>query len=356
VSTRAVPSLPSLAGLRSNASVRLAAEIAVVVAVVLVLSALLLVIGGASPGDAFRGILDGSLGNRGVLGETLIRFAPLALIAAALVPSLRAGLFNIGAPGQIAVGGLAAGLVSIELAGLPRPLLIVTAAVAATLAAVVWGLAPALLRARLGINEILTTLVFNFLAAGLLAYLLGGPLQGTSANLPQSKPLPEASSIPLLLEGTRAHIGVLVSLAAVVALVFYRGTRSGYRLRLFSVSPRLAVQAGTSEPRLIVGSMCLGAAGAGLAGWMQVAGVDHLVYATVADPIGYAGLFVALLGAMSPVGIVVAAFCFGALLQGGNSLQLAAGVSPEVTDAIVGLVLLAVAALAGHRVRTRGTG
>jgi simple sugar transport system permease protein len=330
-------------------------ELAVVVAAVVGLSALLLVLGGANPGDAYSGIVEGSLGGRGVLGETLIRFAPLAVIAAALVPSLRAGLFNIGAPGQIGMGGLAAGLVGLHLDGLPRGLLLTAAAIAAVGAAVLWGLIPALLRARMDVNEILSTLIFNFLAFGLLSYLLSGPLRAETANLAQSDTLPAEASLPILLSGTRAHIGLLVGLAALAALAFYRGTRSGYRLRVFSVSPALAVQAGTSESRVIVSSMCLGAAGAGLAGWMQVAGVDHLVYATVADPIGYMGLFVALLGGLTAVGIAIAAFAFAALLQGGNSLQLGAGVSPEITEALIGLILLAVAALAGYRLRAGAT-
>lgn len=318
-----------------------------VILAVLGLTAALVAIGGASPSTAAHGLINQSLGTENGVGETLLRFAPLALIAATLTPSLRAGLFNIGAPGQLGMGALAAGMVGVHLHALPGPELVIAAAFAAALAGFLWGLAPALMRSVMGINEILSTLVFNFLAAGLLSYLLGGPLQGQGANLAQSDTLPAKANLPIILPGTRAHIGVIVAVAAVIALGAYGSTPSGYRLRLLSASRGLGEQAGVSERRTIFSTMLIGAAGAGLAGWMQVLGVDHLVYATAADPVGYSGLFVALIGGLTARGILVAAFLLGALLQGGNSLQIGAGVSPEITNAVVGMVVLAVAALGG---------
>jgi simple sugar transport system permease protein len=134
----------------------------------------------------------------------------------------------------------------------------------------------------------------------------------------------------------------------VIALALYARTPSGYRLRLFSAAPRLAAQAGTSERRLVMSTILIGAGAAGLAGWMQVNGVDHVVYANVADSIAYTGLFVALLGVMRPVGIVLAAFFLAALLQGGDAVQVGVGVSPEVIAALIGLILLAVALLSAR--------
>ena len=335
--------------------IRLAGELVVISALVVGASAVLLVIGGADPYEAYSQLVDGAFGTRRAVGETLIRFAPLAIIAVGLTPSLRAGLFNIGAPGQIAAGALAATMVSLHLDALPTALLLVTAAISAAAAGAAWGLIPALLKARLSVNEILSTLVFNFLAFGLMSYLLTGPLQPETANIAQSEPLPDQTFIPLLLSDTRAHIGVLLALAAVAALAYYQATPAGYRLSLYSHSPSLAAQSGASPRRLIVTTMCLGAAAAGLAGWMQVAGVDHRLYATVAGPIGYTGLFVALLGGLRPLGILVASFFFAALLTGGESLQVGAGVSPEIIDALIGLILLAVAAHTGFRMRARLT-
>lgn len=347
------PAVERLQGL--DRRVRLAVELLVIAAAVVAAGAALLVLGGADPYESYSQLADGAFGSSRALGETLIRFAPLAIIAVGLAPSLRAGLFNIGAPGQIAAGALAATLVSLHLDALPTALLLFVAALSAAAAGAACGLVPALLKARLSVNEILSTLVFNFLAFGLLSYLLTGPMQPETANIAQSDPLPEQAVIPLLLSDTRAHIGVLVALVAVAALAYYQATPAGYRLSLYSHSPSLAAQSGATPARLIVVTICLGAATAGLAGWMQVAGVDHRLYATVAGPIGYTALFVALLGGLRPLGILVVSFFFAALLRGGESLQVGAGVSPEIIDALIGLILLAVAAHAGFRMRGRLT-
>ena len=179
-------------------------------------------------------------------------------------------------------------------------------------------------------------------------------MQPESANIAQSDPLPEDSFLPLLLSDTRAHIGVFVALVAIAALAgFFERTPAGYRLSLYSGSPSLALQAGAKPSGMIVSTMCLGAAAAGVAGWMQVAGVDHRLYETVAGPIGYTALFVALLGGLRPLGILVASLFFAALLQGGDSLQVGADVSPEIIDALIGLILLAVAAHTGFRLKGR---
>jgi general nucleoside transport system permease protein len=338
---------------RVDRRVRLAAELAGMAVAIVLAGALLLAIGGADPYESYSQLIDGAFGSSRALGETLIRFAPLAIIAIGLTPSLRAGLFNIGAPGQIAAGALAATMVGLHLDALPTALLLVVAATCAAVAGAAWGLIPALLKARLNVNEILSTLVFNFLAFGLLSYLLTGPLQPETANIAQSDPLPDQAQLPLLLSDTRAHIGVLVALVAVAALAYYQATPAGYRLNLYSHSPSLARQSGASPAKLIVVTMCLGAAAAGLAGWMQVAGVDHRLYATVAAPIGYTALFVALLGGLRPLGILVVSFFFAALLSGGDSLQVGAGVSPEIIDALIGLLLLAAAVHMAFRIRGR---
>jgi simple sugar transport system permease protein len=336
-----------------DSRVRLALEVVAIAATIVAFGALLLALGGAAPYEAYDQLIQGAFGSSRAVGETLIRFAPLAIIAAGLTPSLRAGLFNIGAPGQIGAGAFAATMVGLHLGGLPTPLLLTVAAIAAALVGAIWGLIPAVLRAKLNVNEILSTLVFNFIAFGLLSYLLTGPLQAEMANIAQSDPLPDDSFIPLLISDTRAHLGVLIAVIAILALAYYQRTPAGYRLTLYSDSPSLATQAGASPTGLIVATMCLGSAAAGLAGWMQVAGVDHRLYATVAGPIGYTALFVALLGYLRPAGILITAFFFAALLRGGESLQVGAGVSPEIINALIGLILLAVATHTGFRMRGR---
>ena len=323
---------------------RSAMSLLVAVLVVVVLTTGLFAVGQADPLDAYAAMFDGAFGSWQRFGETLIRFIPIALIALGIAPSLRVGLFNIGAPGQIAMGALLATLVSLYLAGMPTWLLLPCALIASAAGGMACAYLPAVLRARMNVNEILSTLVFNFLAILLLQYLLTGPLRGYQANLPQSDPLPAAAILPVIADGSRAHWGILLVILAAVILVMIERNRIGYRLRLFGANPRLAHQAGVSHVRTIVWTMCAGGALAGVAGWLQVAGVDHRLYDTVAGPIGYTGLFAALLGGLRPVGIVCASFLFAVILRGGEALQIGANVSPEIISALVGLILLVLAA------------
>jgi ABC-type uncharacterized transport system permease subunit len=309
----------------------------------LVFGSLLFVVGGVAPVDGLRALFDGSLGSTPVLGETLIRATPIALVAIGLIPSLRAGLFNIGSPGQIGIGALLATMVSLHTGSLPGPITWVLAAVAGALGGAAWALGPGLLKAFLGINEILTTLVFNFLAVYLLGYLFAGPLQGKGANLAQSDAIPETTWLPMVLSDTRAHLGILLPLVAGAIALIYLGSASGYRLDVFGANRHLARHGGVSERTVVVDTMVVAGAAAGIAGWTQVAGVDHRLYATVADPIGYFGFFAAILALMMPILALVAAFGLGALLQGGGSLQISVGIAPEVIDALIGLVLYLVA-------------
>jgi general nucleoside transport system permease protein len=321
-------------------------------ALISVLLALALIVGlfeavGIDPLAAASVMWKSTFGSLRTFGEGLIRATPLLMISATLLPSLRAGLYNIGAPGQLGAGALATTLVALGMPSAPSVIVIPLCAVAAFLAGAATAFIPGLLKARWRVNEIVSTLAMNFIVVAILGYLLNGPLQSDFANLPQSPSLPHNSALPLLIPGTRAHIGLLVALAFIPALLAIDRSLIGYRLRLFSVNPTLAKRAGVDAKAYILWLMTFGGAGAGLAGWMQVAAIDHRLYPTVASPIGYAGLFVALLGALHPLGCVIAAFFLGALLYGGAALQVGAGVSPEIIQVFLGLILFIYASRPG---------
>ena len=285
--------------------------------VIAVFGSTLLLMGQSDPSSVVPVMYKGIFGSKTAFAETLLRFLPLVIVALGLAPSLRVGLFNIGAPGQIAMGGLCATLVALYLP-LPGLIAIPLCGIVAAAGGALSAWLPGVLRARLKVNEILSTLVFNFLIFLFLQYLLTGPMQGLRANLPQSDPWPEATWLPTLIAGTRANLGfILIPVVFLAAVVFNAGS-VGYRLRLLGASPSLALQGGISERRMIVGTMCLAGAAAGIAGWLQTAGVDHRLYATIAAPIGYTGLFAALVGRLSPTGILASSFLFAALLRGGR--------------------------------------
>lgn len=317
--------------------------------------AVLLASVGVDPLLAGQALWNGAFGTTRSVGETLIRATPLLLIALTLTPSLRAGLYNIGAPGQLAFGALAATVIALQGAALPAAVLVPLCAAGGCAAGMLAAFIPGVLKARWNANEIITTLAMNFIAVAVLGYLLNGVMQSDFANLPQSDTLPDNSGLATLIPGTRAHVGLLLALAAVPLLWAVDRSRLGYRLRIFGANPSVARQAGVRPDRYTVWLMTLGGAGAGLAGWMQVAALDHRLYTGVAEPVAYAGLFVALLGALHPLGILLAALALGALLHGGDSLQVGAGVSPEIVQVLLGLVLLAYAVRATRPGNARPT-
>ncbi|MBN9603965.1 MAG: ABC transporter permease [Afipia felis] len=285
-----------------------------------------------------------STGSLRTFGEGLVRATPLLMISITLLPSLRAGLYNIGAPGQLGAGALAATVVALGLPHAPAWIVVPLCALAALVGGALLAVIPGYLKSAWRTNEIVTTLAMNFIVVAVLGYLLNGPLQSDFANLPQSPALPASSSLPLLFPGTRAHTGLLLALIFVPALLILDRSLIGYRLRLFSRNQALASRAGVSAKSYVIWLMAFGGAGAGLAGWMQVVAIDHRLYVSVANPIGYAGLFVALLGALHPVGCIIAAYFLGALLYGGAAMQVGAGVSPEIIQVFLGLVLFVYAA------------
>ena len=311
-------------------------------AIAAILICLLVLLGGADPLLALKVMFSGALGTWSGLGETLIRFAPLSIVALGLIPSLRIGLFNIGAPGQIAAGGLVATLVSFGLGSFPAYIVLPIACVAGAVGGASASLIPAILRARLAISEILSTLVFNFIVLLFIQYLLTGPMKGYRVNLPESDPYPTTALLPTF-PNSRAHIGILLVAGFFLALWRLDVSPLGYRLRLLGASPSLARQAGIVQSRFIVTTLCAGGAAAGIAGWLQAAGVDHRLYASIADPIGYTGLFAALMGRLNAFGVLLASFFFAALLRGGDSLQIGADVSPEIIGVLIGLLMLTMA-------------
>ena len=309
------------------------------VAVLAIIVALLLYVG-ADPMDTWNALVTGSVGSTPAIGETLLRSAPLLLIAVTLAPSLRARMFNLGAPGQMALGATAATAVALWQPGLPTWALTVMCALAAAIAGLIAAVIPAAMKAWFDANEIITSIAMNFIIYYFLLYLLAGPLQADVASIPQSNTTPENSWLPIAMTGTRANWGLLLALAAVVVLFLVDRSRLGYRQKLFAANPMLSRQAGVKPRRTIFAVLVTAGVGAGLAGWLQIAGVDHRLYATVSHPVGYAGLFVALLGATRPWGMLLAAILMGALLQGGDSLQLGVGLPPEIVQVFIGLVLL----------------
>ncbi|MFT4183912.1 MAG: ABC transporter permease [Rhizobium sp.] len=320
--------------------------------IVLVALTLLIQLAGANPIDALLALLRGAFGERYVIAETLVTATPLALVALGVMPALRSGIFTIGSQGQLVAGAALSTAVIQANAGASTPILLVFGCLAGILGGAVYALLPALLRAYRGVNEILSTLLLNYIAGYGLLWALKGPLGSSMQTAtPRSDPLPDTALIANILDGTRLHAGVFAVLILAAAIWYWTRTRSGLVYFLFAERPQLAARLGLSTPGAVAKTMLFSGASAGFAGWVQVAGVTHTLYPSVDGGLGFSGILVAVLGGLNPVAIVIAALLFGALSTGAQGMQIGTSVPAAIAIVAQGFVLLAVALMAGSRMR-----
>ncbi|MFJ6652613.1 ABC transporter permease [Microbacterium sp. NPDC091313] len=340
----------------NRARVRSIALTAAVVVVVAAIAMALILIAGADPLVGLGGLVQGVSSSPYRVGELLVGAVPVAIVALSLIPALRAGVFSVGAEGQVIIGAIAATAATFALQGLlggavPAPLYWIVGAVAGAAGGALFALLPAWLAARWGVNVILSTLLLNYVASGFLGWTLRTWLAtGENTATPQSDKLPEAAALPDLIPGTRAHVGVLLVIVAVVVFELWRRSAHATRVRVFAERPALARRLGATPTRTLLSTMLVSGAGAGIVGWMQVAGVNDRLLGSVSGGVGFSGLAVALLGGLLPIGIAVAAVFFSALAVGAVGMQSATGTVPSsIADVIKGVLLLGVAVIAATR-------
>jgi general nucleoside transport system permease protein len=303
---------------------------------------------GASPLATFATIFSGPLRDLSTASEIGVRAVPLILVALGVTIAFRSGILNIGAEGQMQVGILASTAVALGLRGLPGPLLLPLSLVAGAAAGAVWGGIAGWLRARMEVNEILSTVMLNYIAAQLYTYLLRGPMIDpdelmTGSGTPQSMRLPRGAWLERLVPGTRLHTGLLLALALafLVWLLLWR-TTLGYRLRAAGAEARAARYAGIRVERSLVVAMLFSGGFAGLAGAVEVAGVHHRAIEAISAGYGFAGIVGALFGALHPAGIIPAAAFFGLMLVGADMTQRSAGVPANMVLVLEGVIILAI--------------
>ncbi len=298
---------------------------------------------GVSPAAAFAAYFIAPLSELWSLQEIALKAAPLALIATGLAFCYRANLWNIGAEGQFVVGGLAGGCVALATQGSAGVTLWIlpTMLVAGTLAGSLYAMIPAVLKVRLGVSEILTSLMLVYVAELLLDYMARGPLRDPAGyNFPQSVPFDAAARLPYLMEGETLHAGVLVAFAAVVLATIVLGrTLFGFEVRVVGASPRAARFAGFSEARLTLAAFAVSGGAAGLAGIAEVAGKIGQLQPTISPGYGFTAIIVAFLGRLSPPGILVAALVIALTTIGGEGAQIDLRLPLDLTRAFQGLLL-----------------
>ncbi|NTU84771.1 MAG: ABC transporter permease, partial [Chloroflexales bacterium] len=314
----------------------------------LLIAGLVLLALGKDPLRAYTAMFLGAFGSVSGLTQTLTKATPLILVGLGVTIAFRAKVINIGAEGQLIVGALGAAACSLALREWPGWLLLPITMGAGALAGGLWGLLPGVLKARLAVNEILSTVMMNAIAVQLMNYLLRGPLLdpaqvAAGTNIPQSEALPQQVWLARLIPRTLFHAGffVAVILAGVVAFVLWR-TVLGYRIRAVGLNPAASRYAGMPVAATTVAAMVISAAFCGLAGAIEVMGVHHRVVEGFSGGYGFSGIVVALFGGLHPLGVIPAACLFGALLVGADQMQRAVQVPAALITALNGLIVLMV--------------
>jgi len=312
--------------------------------------AIMLLVLGANPLQAYKALWDGAFGSVNAFAETLVKATPLLLIGIGICISFRGDVINIGGEGQMIVGAILGTWVGLTFTDWPGWLVITVSLLAGFLGGAIWGGIPGYLKAYFNVNEILSTVMMNAIAVQLMNFLLRGPMIDPSqaqlaSKIPQTARLLNAFRLPRLVP-TRLHLGALVAvvLAVLVYILLWR-TTWGYRIRAVGQNPHASRYAGIKVQRYVVLALLLSGAFAGLAGATQVFGVNYRMITDgsasgFTGSAGFNGIVAALFGQLHPIWTIPASVLFGALLVGANSMQRVVQVPSALVIALNGLVVV----------------
>jgi len=344
----------------------------------LLIGGVVLILLKVNPIEAYTAMFSGAFATKNGLADTLVKATPLILVGLGIVIAFRANVINIGAEGQLIVGAMLTTYLGLQLGEtLPGWLAITICILGGTLMGAIWGAVPGVLKARLGVNEILSTIMMNQIAIQVSYYLLRGPMIDpkeleAGTNIPHSARLVRAVDLPrftdmakalgfgdtaqslglkglqaeiygLLAEPTRLHFGLIFAVVmAILVYVFLWRTTIGYRIRAVGLNPHASRYAGVNVPSYVVLSLALSGAFAGLAGAIEIVGLHHRMFepGAVSAGYGFSGIVAALFGKLHPLGLIPSSILFGGLLVGGDKMQRAVQVPQVFVTMLLGLVVV----------------
>ena len=330
------------------------------VAVALLLGAVVLALVGGNPFSTYAHIARASFGSLGVFSDTLVKATPLILVGLACSIAFRMRLWNIGAEGQFMIGAFGAStvvLIPILDEAAPQPVMLLTMMVAGTAAGALWGLIPGLLKAKLNVNEIITTLMLNYIAISWNYFFIFAVW--SEGGFEMSKVFPKNAWMPRLADyaeqvpvfrGLTTHLGLVIGVvaAALVWFIVYR-SRWGYEIRLIGDNPRAAQYAGIPIVRNTILVMMLSGGLAGLAGVSEISGVVHRFQGSISPGYGFTGIIIAWLAKLNPLAVVLVSILFGSLILAGREIQ-PSGI-PKLIQGIILFAIIASDVLLRYRVR-----
>lgn len=299
---------------------------------------------GVNPILAYTMIFQGGLGSFYGLSETLVKTIPLLLCGVGLAVAFRASIFNIGAEGQLLMGAMASTYIALyAIPNSPSIILLPAMFIVGFIAGALWALIPAILKAKLSVNEVITTLMMNYIAEQLIMYLTTGPWRGAELwGFPYTDNIPKQAYLPYIA-GTRIHYPTLIIGLCVTVLIYILISRSkvGYEIKVIGGSQDAAKYAGISYIKVALITMIISGGLAGIAGVGEVAGIHHrLSPFKISSGYGYTAIIVAWLGKLNPIVTLIASFFIGALLVGGDALQVKLNLPYATVNMFNGTILL----------------
>jgi ABC-type uncharacterized transport system permease subunit len=311
---------------------------------------------GAPIPDAIEGFVDGAFGSGYVIAASINRAVVYALVALGFILAARANLTNVGGEGQIAIGGITATAVALYggVENLPLGLAVLLPMIAATLAGAAWGALAGVLKIKAGTNEVISTLLLTFIGIWLLYWsvqstdLLRRPMT-TTATLPESLEIPEATRLPMLLDDPSIPLNVGLPIALLLALAIWlilSKTVFGWQLRAVGLNELASRRAGIAYGRVVIAAMGIAGAFGGLAGAIMLQGDQYLLKMGFSSGYGFDGLVIGLLARGSTLGVIAGALLFGFLRSGGINMEMVAQVPSAIVMVIQGLIVVSLAAMA----------
>jgi general nucleoside transport system permease protein len=307
------------------------------------ITSILLLVSKVNPLQAFYYFLIDPLTEKTSIIETLVKATPLFLTGIAVALAFSSGYWNIGAEGQLVAGATIGAGLGMVIVNVPQyvgiPLMIIGGFVGGAL----WALVPALLKSKLNVDEIVTTLLMNYVILFVVSYLLNGPWRNPASGWPQSPEISKATTLIKLVPKTRLHIGFIIALVIIFLVWFLLSkTRLGYEMRASGLGKEAANFTGINVNRTILISALLSGGIAGIAGAMEVGGIHYHLIVAVSGGLGYTGIIVATLSSLNPLAIIPSAFFIGLIDTGAQSVSRALGVPIQLGDIVQGLLLLVI--------------
>jgi ABC-type uncharacterized transport system permease subunit len=322
------------------------------------LNAIMLLIAQENVGEAYRTFFYGAFGDLWNFSRTLRWATPLIFTGLSVSVAFRAGIFNVGAEGQVYIGAFAATWVAITLTSLPKVVIVPLAFLAGGLAGALWASIAGWMKVRYGANEVVITLMMNYIATLFTEYLVRYPFYtpGTAGESVSTVAIAPQAELITMIPGTHVTTGLIYGLIAAYAVYYWnKKTVSGYELKILGTNPRFAQFGGIDVPRRQMQVMALSGALAGLAGAVEILGVQRRFITRFAVGLGFDGVTVALLAQNNPLGVPFGALFMGAIKSGGLALEMFSNVPRAMVTALVGIIILTVTIQGGLRLfRRRG--